>query len=168
MHKDPTECYQQLFSKGIGTMVADLYISWAYCYDLCGNYRKAEEIFRHGIACRAEPVEELQEAHQHFGFIVSQRFIYKHDANETELANQQLNERRLALTSLQSHRKKIGSIRTGSAVKSFAPGTIQVCLLKTFKEFRTKLQDINFITLLDRCRYYVQSALQRTGSCFLR
>ncbi|KAI8124188.1 Mitotic checkpoint serine/threonine-protein kinase BUB1 [Lucilia cuprina] len=127
-YKDPAECYQQLFNAGIGTMVADFYIAWAYCYDLVGNTRKADEVFRRGIACRAQPLEDLQEAHQHFGFSVAQRLMYKDDDSVKEETNRQLQERRLALTSLRGHRRKqmVGTIRTGAAVKSFTPGTVKI------------------------------------------
>ncbi|XP_004524951.1 uncharacterized protein LOC101463054 [Ceratitis capitata] len=126
-HQHPMECYQQLFNAGIGTMVADFYICWAYHYDSCGNTRKADEIFRRGIACRAQPLDELQEAHQHFGFSVAQRLMYQDDEDVKESTKRQFEERRLALTSLRGHRRKaiVGSIRTGSAVKSLAPGTVQ-------------------------------------------
>ncbi|XP_011294960.2 probable inactive serine/threonine-protein kinase bub1 [Musca domestica] len=126
-HKDPAECYQQLFNAGIGTMVSDLYIAWAYCYDLVNNTRKADEIFRRGIACRAQPLEELQEAHQHFGFTVAQRLMYKDDDNVQEETNRQIQERRQALSSLRGHRRKqmVGSVRTGTAIKSIVPGTVK-------------------------------------------
>ena len=126
--QDPAECYQQLFNAGIGTMVADFYIAWAYCYDLADNIRKADEVFRRGISCRAQPLDDLQEAHQHFGFAVAQRLMYKDNDSVKEETNRQLHERRLALTSLRGHRRKqtVGSIRTGSAVKSVMPGTIKV------------------------------------------
>lgn len=49
-HKDPAECYQQLFNAGIGTMVSDLYIAWANCYDLVNDTRKADEIrWKYGL-----------------------------------------------------------------------------------------------------------------------
>ncbi|TMW47884.1 hypothetical protein DOY81_007034 [Sarcophaga bullata] len=126
--QDPAECYQQLFNAGIGTMVADFYIAWAYCYDLADNIRKADEVFRRGISCRAQPLEDLQEAHQHFGFSVAQRLMYKDNDSVKEETNRQLHERRLALTSLRGHRRKqiVGSIRTGLAVKSVMPGTIKI------------------------------------------
>ncbi|XP_067637527.1 uncharacterized protein BubR1 [Eurosta solidaginis] len=126
-HQNPMECYEQLFNAGIGTMVADFYICWAYHYDLCGNTRKADEIFRRGMACRAQPLEELQEAHIHFGFTVAQRIMYQDDDNMKENTKRQFAERRLALTSLRGHKKKatVGSIRTGAAIKSYTPGTVE-------------------------------------------
>lgn len=140
-HQQPMECYQQLFNAGIGTMVADFYICWAYHYDLCGNTRKADEIFRRGIACRAQPFEELQEAHQHFGFSVAQRLMYQDDDEVKESTKRQFEERRLALTSLRGHRRKatVGSIRTGAAVKSYAPGTVQAGA-GTSKQTNTRVQ----------------------------
>lgn len=109
-------------------MVSDFYIAWAYCYDLVNNTRKADEIFRQGIACRAQPLEDLQEAHQHFGFTVAQRLMYKDDDNIQEETIRQMQERRLALSSLRGHRRKqtVGSTRTGAAVKSNVPGVIKV------------------------------------------
>ncbi|XP_073828095.1 bub1-related kinase [Musca autumnalis] len=141
-HKDPAECYQQLFNAGIGTMVSDFYIAWAYCYDMVNNTRKADEIFRRGIACRAQPLEELQEAHQHFGFTVAQRLMYKDDDNVQEETNRQIQERRQALSSLRGHRRRqiVGSIRTGAAVKSHAPGTIKTEATKSHERSNVRVQ----------------------------
>ncbi|XP_033246962.1 uncharacterized protein LOC117187993 [Drosophila miranda] len=128
--EDQIECYQQLYNSGIGTMLADLYIAWAYCYDLSGNMRKADEILRLGLSCRAEPLEELKEAHQHFNYAVAQRMLYS-DGDEANAATQELNERRMALQSLHGQRKRssntitVGSVRTGAAVKSQMPGVVQ-------------------------------------------
>ncbi|XP_075155017.1 bub1-related kinase [Haematobia irritans] len=126
-HKDSAECYQQLFNAGIGTMVSDFYIAWAYGYDLVNNTLKADEIFRRGIACRAQPLEELQEAHQHFGFTLAQRLMYKDNDDIQEESNRQIEERRRALSSLRGHRRKqlVGSVRTGTAVKSDVPGIVK-------------------------------------------
>ncbi|KAH8277711.1 hypothetical protein KR018_003981 [Drosophila ironensis] len=129
--KDQIQCYQQMYNDGIGTMLAEFYIAWAYSYDLSGNMRKADEIFRLGIDCRAEPLDELREAHQHFGYTVAQRMLYT-DSEEANAVTQELNERRLALQSLRGRRNKrtrsitVGSVRTGSAVKSELPGVIQM------------------------------------------
>ncbi|XP_039226490.1 uncharacterized protein LOC6529090 [Drosophila yakuba] len=129
--KDQIEFYQQMYNNGIGTMLADFYIAWAYSYDLSGNMRKADEIFRLGLECRAQPLEELKEAHQHFGYTVGQRMLYS-TGEEANAVNQELNDRRLALQSLHGRRQQIsnsftvGSVRTGAAVKSGLPGVVQV------------------------------------------
>ncbi|KAH8372739.1 hypothetical protein KR009_004288 [Drosophila setifemur] len=129
--KDQIECYQQMYNNGIGTMLADFYIAWAYSYDLSGNMRKADEIFRQGLECRAEPLEELREAHQHFGYTVAQRMLYT-DGEEASAVTQELNERRLALQSLYGLQQRntntitVGSVRTGAAVKSGMPGVVQM------------------------------------------
>ncbi|XP_050743867.1 uncharacterized protein LOC108030943 isoform X2 [Drosophila biarmipes] len=128
--EDQIEFYQQMYNNGIGTMLADFYIAWAYSYDLSGNMRKADEIFRLGLQCRAEPLDELMEAHQHFGYTVGQRLLYT-TGEEANAVNQELNERRLALQSLHGRRDQksnmitVGSIRTGQAVMSGLPGVVQ-------------------------------------------
>ncbi|ALC40719.1 BubR1 [Drosophila busckii] len=127
---DAIECYQQMYNNGLGTMLADFYIAWAYSYDLGGNMRKANDIFRLGIECRAEPLEDLKEAQQHFGYTVSQRMLYS-DGVEADAATQELNERRLALRSLHGQRRNnknvmiTGSVRTGAAVRSNMPGVVE-------------------------------------------
>ncbi|KAH8252531.1 hypothetical protein KR032_000386 [Drosophila birchii] len=129
--KNPIELYQEMYSRGTGTMLADFYIAWAYCCDLSGNMHKADEIFRLGLQCRAQPLEELREAHQHFGYTVGQRMLYT-DGEQADAVNQELNERRLALQSLQGRRQRgsntitVGSVRTGAAVKSEFPGVVQM------------------------------------------
>ncbi|XP_017074887.1 uncharacterized protein LOC108110359 [Drosophila eugracilis] len=128
--KDKIEFYQQMYNNGIGTMLADFYIAWAYSYDLSGNMRKADEIFRLGLECRAEPLMDLKEAHQHFGYTVGQRMLYT-TGEEAKAVNRELNERRLALQSLHGRLQEnsntitVGSIRTGAAVKSGLPGVVQ-------------------------------------------
>ncbi|KAH8390970.1 hypothetical protein KR215_002895 [Drosophila sulfurigaster] len=125
---DKIECYQEMYNCGIGTMLADFYIAWAYSYDLGGNMRKANDIFQLGIKCRAEPLEELKEAHQHFNFTVAQRMMYT-DGEESAVATQELNDRRLALRSLHGQKRNntitVGSVRTGAAIKSNVPGVVQ-------------------------------------------
>lgn len=121
--QDPQENYQILYNSGIGTKLADLYIGWAYYYDICDNFEKVEDIFQKGKDAGAEPKDVLQQAHKNFGFSMSQRILKKMNRQDflTTMA-----ENRFALTSLQGHHRKnaIGSIRTGNLVKSFTPGTV--------------------------------------------
>lgn len=102
-------------------MVADLYICWAYYYDVHDNFPKAEEIFRKGFDARAQPIEDLETAHRNFGFSMSQRILHKDDSNKQSFLSS-MEERRQALTSLRSYKRKhVGSIRTGTLIKSHLP-----------------------------------------------
>lgn len=122
---DPQNFYQELYNQGIGTMVADLYIGWAYYYDAADNFKKTEEIFQKGLRARAQPLEDLENAHVHFGFSMSQRMLYKDEPNNQELFRNSLEERRTALTSLRTHKKRhVGTTRTGSAIKRERPGPV--------------------------------------------
>lgn len=121
---DPSEFYELLYNKGIGTMVADLYLCWAHYYDYNNNFEKAESVYQKGIAARAEPLELLKQAHIQFGFSMSQRLLYK-DETTRERFRSTMDEQRLALTSLRAYRHRhVGSVRTGAAVRSSNPGRV--------------------------------------------
>ncbi|XP_031628925.1 uncharacterized protein LOC116344486 [Contarinia nasturtii] len=122
---NPPQFYEQLYNSGIGTMVADLYLCWAHYYDYCDNFEKAESVYRKGLDARAQPIELLEQAHRQFGFSMSQRILYKDESAQREFRST-MEEQRLALTSLRAHKHRhVGSIRTGSAVKSYNPGRVE-------------------------------------------
>lgn len=105
-------------------MIADLYVCWAHYYDYCDNYEKAEAVYRKGLDARAQPIELIEQAHRQFGFSMSQRLLYKDESTRKEFRST-MDEQRLALTSLRAHKHRhVGSIRTGSAVKSVNPGRL--------------------------------------------
>lgn len=106
-------------------MVADLYICWAYYYDIANKFERANAVYRMGLDARAEPFDQLVQAHQQFGFSMSQRLLNQDDNFNKDFLTT-MEERRSALTSLRRHRHKhVGSIRTGRAIKSHEPGQIQ-------------------------------------------
>lgn len=105
-------------------MIADLYLCWAHYYDYLDNFEKAESVYRKGLDARAQPIELLEQAHRQFGFSMSQRILYKDESTKREIRST-MDEQRLALTSLRAHKHRhVGSIRTGSAVKSYNPGRV--------------------------------------------
>lgn len=123
--EDPQEAYQQLWNSGIGTTVADLYIAWSYYYDVLNDFKNAEKIFQKGFDAKAEPLEELKLAHQQFSLSISSRMLYDDDSSKLKF-KASMDERRNALTRLHTHREKfVGSIRTGLAVISNLPGTVE-------------------------------------------
>lgn len=71
--------YEIMVSNGIGTEVADLYINWAFYFNMKQEYEAAEHIFRRGIDARAEPLAQLEAAHTDFGCSMSQNVLYKND-----------------------------------------------------------------------------------------
>lgn len=106
-------------------MVADLYLCWAHYYDYNDNFEKAESVYQKGLDARAQPLDQLEQAHRQFGFSMSQRLLHK-DVTTREKFLSSMDEKRLALTSLRAHKHRhVGSIRTGSAVKSYNPGRIE-------------------------------------------
>lgn len=110
-------------------MLADLYLCWAHYYDYCDNFEKAESVYRKGLDARAQPLSMIEQAHQQFGFSMSRRLLYKEESAQREFRSA-MDEQRLAMTSLRSHKSRrgaqVGSIRTGSAVKSHTPGRLPI------------------------------------------
>lgn len=51
------------YSQGLGTMCSALYKAWAEELDKNNDFKRADQIFQLGIQCRAQPLEELQNAH---------------------------------------------------------------------------------------------------------
>lgn len=122
---NPQNFYQEMYNQGIGTMVADFYIGWAYYYDAIDNFKKTDEIYRKGLDARAQPLDELDHAHKQFGFTMSQRILHKDDPDNQEEFRSSLEERRKALTSLRTHRRgQVGTIRTGEVIRSHNPGIV--------------------------------------------
>uniref|UniRef100_A0A182YAZ4 Protein kinase domain-containing protein n=1 Tax=Anopheles stephensi TaxID=30069 RepID=A0A182YAZ4_ANOST len=120
----PVELYNELYNRGVGTLCAELYIAWAYYYDAVNNFPKTEEVFQKGMRAGAEPKADLEQAHKMFGFSMSQRLLHEDECSKLKFQSS-LDERRNALTSLRTTRKKhVGSIRTGLAVKSYQPGLV--------------------------------------------
>lgn len=64
MQKNPLELYQLLFNNGIGTRVADMYRAWAFELEQLEDYKRADEAYLMGLSAHAEPIEELEYAHQ--------------------------------------------------------------------------------------------------------
>ncbi|XP_059620134.1 uncharacterized protein LOC132264084 [Phlebotomus argentipes] len=120
----PHEHYNTLYNQGIGTMVADMYICWAYYFEVLENFQRAEQIYQLGFDARAQPLDELKQAHEQFLSSVGQRTLYSDErTRQTFFSN--MEERRSALTSLRGHQSsRVGSIRTGGVVRDLNPGRV--------------------------------------------
>lgn len=65
MQKNPLELYQLLHNSGIGTRVADMYRAWAFELEQIEDDKRADEVYLMGLSVRAEPFDELSQAHQY-------------------------------------------------------------------------------------------------------
>lgn len=106
-------------------MVADLYMCWAYCFEILDNFDRAKDIYEKGLAARAEPLQDLKQGYLQLLEIKAKRNIFSDFKSDAEFFAK-MGERRMALTSLHGHSKKkaVGSIRTGVVVKSLVPGVV--------------------------------------------
>ncbi|XP_060117325.1 mitotic checkpoint serine/threonine-protein kinase BUB1 beta [Heteronotia binoei] len=72
---EPLDLYSYLHSQGIGTSLAQLYITWAEVLEERGSYKKADLIFQDGLLCKAEPLDKLQSHHRQFQARVSRQAL---------------------------------------------------------------------------------------------
>lgn len=108
-------------------MVADLYMCWAYYFEVLDNFARAEEIYQKGISARAEPLEDLKQSHMQFLVMVGERNLYRDEESNSKFLAK-MDEKRFALTSLHGQKKRnvvaVGSVRTGVAIKELNPGVV--------------------------------------------
>ncbi|KAL5277528.1 BUB1 family protein [Megaselia abdita] len=110
---NPEEHYNRLYEEGIGTKVADFFISWAFHYDISGNMKRARVVYLKGIDAKAEPQEYMNEHFQHFLATSSQRLLID-DEDEKDAILAKVHERRNALSTLSSVKNRVGSYRSGN------------------------------------------------------
>ena len=132
MSTRPLDLYSFMFTKGLCTSLADLYVNWAYELELAGDFQKAEKVFLKGIETVVgdQQKEELERKQKHFQARVMKQIMQKQqgggqEANEAAAGEEQ----RAVLGSLRGHGtkvQKVGSVRIGAAKRSDAPGTFAV------------------------------------------
>ncbi|XP_033001003.1 mitotic checkpoint serine/threonine-protein kinase BUB1 beta [Lacerta agilis] len=119
---EPLDVYSYMYSQGIGTSLAQLYITWAEELEARGNYQKADLIFQDGLQFKAEPLDKLQSHHRQFQARVSRQALQDlEDADgEEELGALASEPQRATLAELKGRGKKIVKApisRVGNAVK---------------------------------------------------
>ncbi|NXN99955.1 BUB1B kinase, partial [Rhinopomastus cyanomelas] len=120
---EPLDLYSYLHSQGIGTTLAQLYITWAEELEARGNFKKADLIFQEGLQRKAEPLVKLQSHHRHFQARVSRQAVLQleeaADENDVELVGA-AEPQRISLAELKGLGKKIVRApvsRVGAALK---------------------------------------------------
>ncbi|XP_077179023.1 mitotic checkpoint serine/threonine-protein kinase BUB1 beta isoform X2 [Paroedura picta] len=114
---EPLDLYSYLHSQGIGTSLAQLYITWAEELEERGNYKKADLIFQDGLLCKAEPLDKLQSHHRQFQARVSRQALQDLEEDHEEESSE---PQRATLAELKGRGKKTVRApisRVGNAVK---------------------------------------------------
>lgn len=52
-----------VYNLGLATMCSSLYKAWAEELQKAHDFKRADQVFQLGLQCRAQPVQELQDAH---------------------------------------------------------------------------------------------------------
>ncbi|KAM9294472.1 mitotic checkpoint serine/threonine-protein kinase BUB1 beta [Gastrophryne carolinensis] len=121
---EPVDLYSYLYSQGIGTQHAQLYITWAEEYEARGNYKKADSIFQDGLQHQAKPQEKLEAHHKQFQTRVSRQVLQGiSDEGDTE-SPESSEPQRSSLVDLKARGKKKAKaplIRVGDSIKARIP-----------------------------------------------
>nr|XP_056707054.1 mitotic checkpoint serine/threonine-protein kinase BUB1 beta [Euleptes europaea] len=104
---EPLDLYSYLHSQGIGTSLAQLYITWAEELEARGNYKKADLIFQDGLLCKAEPLDKLQSHHRQFQARASRQALQDLEGHDEEDSSLSASEpQRTTLAELKGRGKK--------------------------------------------------------------
>lgn len=120
---EPLDLYSYLHSQGIGTSLAQLYITWAEELEARGNYKKADLIFQDGLLCKAEPLDKLLSHHRQFQARVSRQVLENLETDgdgEDQLDSLASQPQRTTLAELKGKGKKTVKApisRVGNAMK---------------------------------------------------
>lgn len=120
------ELYQLLHSQGIGMTCAAFYCSWAYEFQSVNDWKQADQIFKKGLSKLAQPIQDLEAAHQQF--LAS--YVFSHRSNNGDSPDEEENlahaDHRLPMAALKPVGKKSAAptVRVGSNVRSQVPGVV--------------------------------------------
>ncbi|CAH0725175.1 unnamed protein product, partial [Brenthis ino] len=125
---NPLEIYQRLYNTGIGVECSEFYRAWACYCEESGDYKKANQVYMLGLQAKAQPLDELEQAHMNFQLFFAQRMLHDDSPTKRKAASA-LAETRMALTSLKSFkRRNIANVpvqRVGENLKSTMPGVVR-------------------------------------------
>lgn len=110
--------YEMMVEKSVGTKVADLYINWAFYFNMKHDYHAAERIFRRGLEAYAAPQALLRAEHQEFGYLMSQSILYKNNPTYKQQVNNRMQRKLQEIAALRL--KVDGDLTASSMVKSMA------------------------------------------------
>uniref|UniRef100_A0A3Q2UD55 Mitotic checkpoint serine/threonine-protein kinase BUB1 n=2 Tax=Fundulus heteroclitus TaxID=8078 RepID=A0A3Q2UD55_FUNHE len=65
-YSDPVELYAQVFSKGVGTRTAALYVAWAQQLERAGGNQAADAVYQKALENRAQPADVVLHEYKQF------------------------------------------------------------------------------------------------------
>ncbi|XP_037923202.1 checkpoint serine/threonine-protein kinase BUB1 [Hermetia illucens] len=129
LQTNPLNLYQILYQRGVGTRCSCFYIGWAHYYDSANAFKQAESVYNLGFQAKAEPYDELQEAHTKFRLSLSHRMLYTDNSSKKRTANHLIEQRQQITTLNPSKRIKTDAPETTagspSCNNSFSESQVQ-------------------------------------------
>lgn len=72
-YRDPITFYSHIFSKGIGTRTAALYVAWAQQFEQRGLNEQADAVYRKALENQAQPASSVYHEYRYHLFIFTKR-----------------------------------------------------------------------------------------------
>nr|CAD7392640.1 unnamed protein product [Timema cristinae] len=119
LQANPQEFFQLVHSHGIGTQTSLFYRCWAYHFELTKDFKHADEVYRLGCTCNAQPKEELDTARETLQMLVGQMVL----GYEVQTPVPPLMENRTTFAKLNLAGNQ--TTRVGTAVLHKSPGKLR-------------------------------------------
>lgn len=113
-----------MYADGIGVKVADLYINWAYHYEINGDFAEADKIFKRGIEASAVPSDLLKSAHEEFGFWMSHQVFY----GQSDEYHNNLEKRLEKISSLSLFKVKTNASKSSELHRFNVSDLMNICI----------------------------------------
>nr|CAD7396045.1 unnamed protein product [Timema poppensis] len=119
LQANPQEFFQLVHSHGIGTQTSLFYRCWAYHFELTKDFKHADEVYRLGCTCNAQPKEELDTARETLQMLVGQMVL----GYEVQTPVPPLMENRTTFAKLNLAGNQ--TTRVGTAILHKSPGKLR-------------------------------------------
>ncbi|XP_022091010.1 uncharacterized protein LOC110979487 isoform X2 [Acanthaster planci] len=129
---NPLEIFQFMRDQGIGTELSIFYEAWSWELEQLGNTKKADAVYREGLACRAQPKDMLEMAHREFQSRVARATVNQIQEGSDASGTQMEQREHLGELKGKGRHQKVSSQRVGAAKHvnkgglNIAPSTQQV------------------------------------------
>ncbi|XP_038065945.1 uncharacterized protein LOC119736026 [Patiria miniata] len=129
---NPLEIFQFMRDQSIGTELSIFYEAWSSELEQHGNTKKADAVYREGLACHAQPRDRLEAAHREFQSRVARATMSKIQEGVEAAGIQDEQREQLGELKAKGRHQKVSSQRVGSAKQvnkgglGIAPATQQI------------------------------------------
>ncbi|VVC45745.1 Protein kinase domain,Mad3/Bub1 homology region 1,Serine/threonine-protein kinase, active [Cinara cedri] len=97
------ELFQTVYNQGLGTMCSLFYRAWADLLDRYNDFKRVDQIYLLGIKSKAQPLDELEQAHMQFQLSVARRLLNNDLTNEDKNPDLEKRQAFSVLKKIETH-----------------------------------------------------------------